>query len=345
MKKNSNIRDIAKKAGVSVASVSRALQNPPSNKVSPKLREKILSICDEMRYYPNMHTVRMFSKRSNTIALFVPPECMHVNFPSGTIDFNLAAAIGGVEYQLAKHSVYLTIASVTDEFLSKKEYLKFCRSKMVDGIIIWGWTEQDSYLHELAEEDIPLVMIQSCNPGVPLIHVNGHDYEGMRQIVEYIAKMGHKDIAYISPLETSLAGQNRTSGFLDTAKHLKLNYSISTAVGFAFEDGVRAANDILNNESRPTCIVAANDLVALGCIDAAKKMGINVPSELSVTGADGLNFPGSQPLTTYISPSFEIGSEGASLMMQAIDSKEYKPCKKDIPINFIEGSTVAIQNR
>ena len=340
MTKNTNIRDIAKKAGVSVASVSRALQEPPSKKVSAKLREKIRDICEKMRYSPNMHTVRMFSKRSNTIALFVPPECMHLCTPSGTIDFNLAAAIGGVEYELEEHSIYLTIASITEKFLTKKEYLKFCRSKMVDGIIIWGWTESDKYLFELVEENTPIAMIQSCDPGLPLLQINAQDYEGMRQIVEHIAALGHKNIAYIPPPETSLAGKNRKKGFLDAANKLKLNFSVSKIAGFAFEDGVRAASEIIKTQADVTCIVAANDLLALGVIDTAQKMGVKVPSELSVTGADGILLPGSQQLTTYISPSFDIGRKGARRILKLINEEDNESKMEFQPVRFIKGTTV-----
>jgi LacI family transcriptional regulator len=321
---------------------SRALQENPSKKVADETKKKILSICEEMRYYPNMHTVRMLSKRSNTVALFVPAENMHMKNPSGMIDFNLASAIGGVECELAKHSVYLTIASISEDFLARKEYLKFARGKMVDGILIWGWTESYHYLFELIEEDIPMAMLQSCDSGAPLSQVNAQDCEGMKRIVKHVYDLGHRNLAFIPPSETSRAGQNRRKGFIEAAKKHKLDFTVSRIGGFSFEHGRAAIREIMDMTPKVTCVIAANDMVAYGCLEEAATMGLKVPDELSVTGADGLRLPGYQKLTTYISPAFEIGVRGARLLMDLVDRKDVASLvNENLPVEFIEGNTTA----
>ena len=282
----------------------------------------------------------MFTKRSNTIALFVPPESMHLNTRSASLDINLGAVIGGVEFELAKHSIYLTIASVTPEFLAKKEYLKFCRGKMVDGIIIWGWTEADSYLFELNKEQIPIAMVQSCSPELPLIQVVAQDYEGMWGIAEQIAACGHKHVAFIPPTLTSLVGRNRQKGFIDAAKKLGLDIYMTDIGGFDFDDGVQATLDILKHRPDITCIAASNDMAAWGAIETLNSQDFAVPGDISVTGADGLLLPGRSQLTTYISPSFDIGKKSAELILKQINKETNKTTTEALPVKFEQGTTL-----
>ncbi len=339
---NVNIREIARKAGVSVASVSRALQNEPSNKISEELKKKILLICDEMQYYPNMHTVRMLKKRSNTIALLVPPECIHLELEQDSIDYNLAGAIGGVEKYLSENSMYVTIASMTEDFVANKEYLKFCRSKMVDGFIVWGITQNNKFIIELIEEKVPLVLIQGSRADVTCSRVNAQDYEGMSQIVQHIVSMGHTQIAYIPAPETSFAGIERNKGFYDAMNQVGLSpVFISSEAGFDPIHGYSAGLNIFKNKIKTTCIVASNDYAAFGVMKAASELKIRIPEDVSLTGADGLILPAQMQLTTYFSPSFQMGINAAELLCKIINNPGMKEENLRLPVRSISGMTVA----
>ncbi len=342
MAENVNIREIARKAGVSVASVSRALQDSPSNKISAELRQKILQICDEQQYYPNMHTVRMLKNRSNTIALLAPPECIHVESEYDYIDYNLAGVIGGVEKFLSSRSMYATIASMTENFIVNKEYLKFSRSKMVDGFIAWGLTSRDEFIHELIADGAPLVAVQGGFGKLGCSQVNTMDYEGMSQIVEYIVSHGHRRIAYIPALETSFCGVERNRGFADAMSLTGVvPFMITAETGFNIDVGYAAATSIFKEKTRPTCIVAANDYVALGVMKAAREFHLRIPEDLSLTGADGMMLPAQLQLTTYISPSFQLGAAAAEMLCRIIDKPAVPPENIRLPVRFVPGTTVA----
>jgi len=339
---NVNIREIARQAGVSVASVSRALQESPSKKISAELRTKILQICDEQQYYPNMHTVRMLKNRSNTIALLAPPECIHVESEYDYIDYNLAGVIGGVEKFLSGHSMYVTIASMTGNFIANKEYLKFSRGKMVDGFIAWGLTSRDEFIYELIAEGAPLVAVQGGFGRITGSQVNARDYEGMGRIVEYIVSQGHRRIAYIPALETSFSGVERNRGFTDAMSQAGLApFLVTEETGFNPDVGYAAATRIFKKKLKPTCIVAANDYVALGVIKAAGEFHLRIPEDISLTGADGLMLPAQFQLTTYLSPSFQLGVAGAEMLCRIIDNPAMPPENARLPVRFVQGMTVA----
>ncbi len=337
-----NIREIAKKAGVSVASVSRALQTPPSDKISPALKKKILTICEELQYSPNMHTVRMFSKRANTIAFIYPSyEYMHDVFDKGQMDPGLGACISGAEEYFSAKSIYLTLTSTTNKFIKEKEYLKIIRSKMVDGILLWGWSEKDKFLYELLEEKIPLVMIQTEAPDANITKVVADDYQGMKGIVENIIAHGHRKIAVVPGRQSSSAGVQRLCGVLDTLEKFKIKPCyISSQQGFGFEHGYLAGKELLSKQTGISCIIAPSDTTALGIIEAASEQGIKIPDDISITGADGIKLGRYAKLTTYISPSFDIGHKGAELLLKKIETPDSSVEKIVYPVNIISGQSL-----
>ena len=339
---NANIRNIALKAGVSTASVSRTLNDPETNKVSPAVKQRILKISEKFRYYPNMHTVRMISGKSKCVAFLIPSRSLDYFEPKhGNIaDINLASSTFGVEHELSKNSYYMTLAATDEKFIESKEYLKLFRSRMVDGIIIWGLLNSEEYVHQLIKDKVPLVMIQCAPPSLPVSHVVAQDYEGMNMIADHLVSLGHRKISFIPPCQNASVGEERYRGFLSGLRRHGIKPTcISEHSGFNFETGYLGALDILKNHPETTAIAAANDISALGVLKAAREIGLKVPDDLSVTGADGIYMNELIKLTTYFSPSFEIGMTGARLLMKIIEKKSGVPEKIRIGVKFIQGET------
>lgn len=338
--KATNIRDVARLAGVSVASVSRALRNESGNGVSVELRKRILDICEKAHYYPNVHTVRMFSRKANTVAFLFPARMKNEEtYESGVMDPNMAAAIAGVEEELSLDSIYTTLASTSDAFAKNKEYLKLIRGKMVDGIILWGWSQNETYIEDLIDEKVPLVMIQ-CGGDFNVAQVTAQEYEGMKELVKYVTDLGHCNISIASPPQTSSTGRERLSGIIDGLKDAGLVPAfVSSQGGYGVEFGYGAGLEILKNAPKTTCIISSNDYAALGVIKAAKQKGLSVPEQLSVAGADGVKIPGVMELTTYFSSSYQIGAEGAKILKKIIRSPRRKPVKLRLPVKLIKGET------
>lgn len=343
-----NIREIAKLTGVSVASVSRTLNPALRDKVSPKLRKRILDKCEKMRYSPNTHTVKMLSKRSNTIAILMPETSIfqkESSIKGGGMDDALSASIAGAESEASHNSLHILLLSATKNFIKSKEYLKLYRSKMVDGLLIWGWSNSDLYLKDIIEENIPCVMMQTTGNNLSVSSVVPQNHEGMIEIVNYIINKGHKKIGIVSPTLTASAGRERHLGVVKAFKQNNMEPSwVSSGAGFTGDDGYKATLEIMKNAPDTTAIIASNDLAALGAIKAAKELGLKVPEQLSITGADGLDLHGLLDLTTFISPSHEIGKESLKLLINLIEGEELGTPQKRLPVQFIPGTTVSTKN-
>lgn len=344
-KKKVNIREVAKSAGTSVASVSRALQDTPSPNLSKAQRAHILKVCEKLQYYPNEHTRRMFSQKANTVALYFPTfNITDDDFDGHILDANFGACMQGIQKILAKNSIQLLLSEVNEDFLSAKRHLKMIRGKMVDGILIWGITQQDQYVQDLQFENIPFIMLQNEKRECNCMKIIADDYTGMFSVIKPVVESGHKKIAIAAPMDISSAGVERLRGTIDALASYGLKPAyITKQCGFGHSFGVQAAQDIFDNCPEATCIIAPNDMAAWGCIEVAKKKGMRVPEDISITGADGLKIPGDTVVSSFFSPSFDIGVQGAEYLLKLMAGKKIKE-RICLPTTSIPGNTIGENN-
>lgn len=344
---NINIREIARIAGVSVASVSRALQTTPSPYLSEKQRKRILDICAELHYQPNEHTRRMLSNRANTVAILFPPgDQISSNRRGASIDTNFGACMLGAQKVLAANGMDLLLTEAGESFISQKRYLKMIRGKMIDGILIWGILHSDCYVYELLDENFPVVMLQTEKPDCNCSKVLADDYNGMSVLTEKIVAAGHRKIAIMTPSTAASAGTERLRGVLETLKKHRIKPCYQTVGGdYSYEFGQEAALEILAHSPEATFIIAPNDMSAWGCIEKLHELGYDVPCDISVSGADGMWVPGELHLSTFYSPSYEIGRTGAELLINQIDKTVSAPERHVLPVSDIEGNTIKLMDR
>ncbi len=338
---NINIRKLAEAAGVSTASVSRALQEPPSPKISDRQRRHILEICTKMKYFPNVNTRRMFLKRANTIGILFPSSPkISSDDASMVVDINLSSCIMGAQAELAEHGFGLLLNEMTPAFLSAKRYLSMIRGKAVDGILIWGASEGDSCVPEILAEHIPAVMVQTFIEGMACPYVIADDHAGISRLIDFIAGAGHVRIGYAPAPEASSTGRIRNSAVHEAlAKHGLRLAAEYPEQGYGCRFGQRAAAWFLKNAPGLTCIINSNDMAAWGCIDELRRSGLSVPREMSVAGADGLRFPGEFRVCSYYQPSLEIGRCGAEMLMKLIEGKKVRE-KNILPVIPVDGNTI-----
>ncbi len=339
-----NIRQIAKLAGVSVATVSRVLNPPPGRRVTPELHDRIMRLCDECHYYPNMHTVRMFSHRAGTVALLAPAENMNADNP----DYNLSGVIYGAETGLAEEALSLTLVAVTDRFVKDKEYLKLIRGKMVDGLLVWGWYPEQEFLGELLAEGLPVVMVSGDIPPHAPPRVEYQNYEGMRTIINQVLAHGHREIAVASPAQTYYAGRERLRGINDALRDAGVTPVFRSKIPeLNYEMGIIAGKEILEHcGNRISCIVAGNDDAAFGIAKVLLERGVRIPEDISITGADGIFIRRQiQQMTSFRSPSFEMGRTGSKLLIDILEGQTPSGAPLRLPVELIPGDTLADRNR
>jgi LacI family transcriptional regulator len=336
-----SMREIAVRAGVSIASVSRALSGKDAAFLSTSLRNHILQVCQELKYHPNEHTRRMFSQRANTVAMFFPPVNKISNdIPESFTHAKFNDCMLGAQVSLAEHGIDLLLTETSANFISAKRYLNMVRGKIIDGILLWGVHNIDEYIHELLNENIPLVMLQTAIADCNCSKVVADDFTGTYNLTRRLLQAGHRQIAIASPWSTSSAGRERLRGIIAALNEAELKpVYVTSQMGYGYSFGLQATAEILENSKAFTAIIASNDMAAWGCIDELKKHNLLVPEDISVVGADGLKIPGEVQVSSFYSPSYEIGKLGAEILLKQLDGVRSieNIC---LPVTPVAGNTI-----
>lgn len=309
------IQDVAAKAAVSIATVSRVL-NKSDHKVSVETRRKVLKAIKELDYRPNALARGLHMKKTMTIGVIIPDISNHY----------YAEIVRGIQ-DIADREGYNIILQNTDrkqDRIVKSIYL--LREKIADGIIFSGGIihgfEPLSALKELRQR---VVVIGRHDVNFPAVVVENID--GATLAVQHLIDLGHNRIGFIGGAENSTTASDRLTGYKNA---LAQN-------GYLFDDklirygnltpksGYREARSLLANNHRPTAIFAANDQMAFGAIYAAKAIGMNVPEDLSVIGFDNIPL-GSYfvpPLTTIEIPMYSLGTKAMEMLVNLISEKRH----------------------
>ena len=338
-----NIREIAALAGVSTASVSRALRGP-SPYLKEEKRQAILKICAERRYYPNVHTQRMFAHRARTVALFYPPfESINTDYQRHVPDADFGSCMMGAQNILTPQGIDLLLCEITPDFLDASRHLKMCRGKSVDGILVWGACDQDVYVREIAAEKLPLVMVQNELPECSAPVVVADDYAGMFAVTRLALEAGHRRIAVAAAADAASTGRARMNGIFDALREFGVAPCyVTQGRGYGYRFGQEAAREIQAQAPDASCIVAPNDMAAWGCIDAMRALGRRTPEDVSVLGGDGIPVPGELELTSFYTPAYEMGQTGAELLLNMAEhgTGQPVPVRTVLPVRTIAGNTL-----
>jgi LacI family transcriptional regulator len=293
------IKDVAKKAGVSYATVSRALNNHPE--INEETRKKIVKISSEMGYQPNAIAQGLVKKETKTIGLLIP-DITNPFFPEVARGVEDAANMEG-------YSVFLCNTNWSEE--QEERYLEVLMQKQVDGIIIGPSSERTSHIKKVFHLGIkPAVFISridySNSTSILIDNING-----ARIAVEHLINKGHQKIAFIGGLKDAYSNQDRLLGYKNALEvnGIPINQEYILNGDFKRESGHHTTQKVLQANPRPTAIFAANDMLALGAIQAIKEEGLAIPGDISVVGFDDIGFaalPEIQ-LTTIAQPKYDMG--------------------------------------
>lgn len=312
------IKDIAKVAGVSYATVSRALNDHPEINVITK--EKIKEIAQQMGYTPNAVARGLVKKNTEMIALLIP-DITNPFYPE---------VARGVEDYARENGYCVFLCNTNWDEENEQKYLTILKERRVDGIIIAPVsTDTIDYVSD-SKLNIPVVYIGSrvdCNKSN---YVVIDDFKAGYMATEYLMKLGHSNIAFIGGHDKSTSHIDRINGYKQALKENRLEADINSIKGYSFkkESGYGTFLKMVKNRKVPTAIVAENDIIALGIMEAAEKHGYDVPKDISIIGIDDIEF-GSLPkinLTTVAQPKFDIGRKSADILLDLIsgsaDSKQ-----------------------
>lgn len=310
------IKDIAKLAGVSYATVSRALNDHPE--VSLKTKERVLKIAKEHGYSPNEIARGLVKQSTNTIGLLVP-DISNPYFPE---------VAKGVEETAISHEHHVFLCNTDWDSKKEIDYIKTLKDKRVAGIII-APTSMETYaaVRDL-NLDIPIVYIGSKCEEKETNYVVIDNEKASIMATEYLIELGFTDIAYLGGSENTVTNRDRLTGYKKALKKHSLERSIYNMKGSSFkrESGYKSIVESIKTKRLPHALVCANDIVALGAIEALENNGYGVPEDVSVIGFDDIAYASLHKinLTTVAQPKYEIGSLAAEIVLEKIYDKSAK---------------------
>ncbi|OBZ18608.1 transcriptional regulator [Bacillus sp. FJAT-27264] len=312
--KATTIYDVAKEAGVSIATVSNAING--KGKVSKKRREEILQVMERLNYQPSVIASALMGKKTYTIGLLIPD----VSNP-------FFSEIARTVEDLAHSGGYSVIVCSTDNRDERVEkYIRLLEQKNVDGILIGTGLENAEILALLAEKSFPIVMIAREAAGISVHSVLTDDFRGGELAARYLLGKGHKRVAVLSENFKVSSSFERVRGFrfgLFEAG-ISLNPEEILSCESNIKDGKRAAAAIICGSERPTALFCCNDLLAIGALQAAKEAGISVPEQLSIIGFDDtiLSTVTNPTLTTIAQPMDQMVKLAFDLLIGSLDNAD-----------------------
>lgn len=336
------VDDIAKALGVSIATVSRALNDKPG--VSNDLRERILAKAREMNYTPNLTARGLATSQTYSIGFFVR-EKRHL--PSAKDPFYYEIQLG-VEQAVAKTDYHLSVATLTDEVLARPQDFRFTRERRVDGIILAGPDIPSEFIMAVLRTHIPVVMVDNRLSQTPVNAVNCDDEGGAYHAARYLLSLGHTRIGIISGPERWPSNARRVSGYTRALAEAGITPCVVHADRTTIESGTQAFHDLYRQFPEMSALCAVNDSMAIGAIRAAQAQGLHVPNDLSVVGFDDIEWASlhTPPLTTIRIPKPQIGKEAARRLLAVLDDPDLLPTEMIVPVNLIEReSVIAYQPR
>jgi len=307
------IKDIAKQAGVSHSTVSRALHG--SSLISDKTAERIRRVAVEMGYFPSAAARSLKTNRSHALGVIV-----------STIDDPFfSEVLQGIEEIAQERGYSLLMAASQRDPEREQAIVQDMRERHVDGLIICSTSFNTEQRCKLLEFGIPIVMVNNQAAEEYRYSIYHDDVDGSRQVVRHLIELGHRRIAYLGNTLSGRTTLDRLAGFRQEMNAAGLTVSakyIHEVPGGRPEDGIAALENFLPLPQRPTAIFCFNDMLAIGVLNGLHNAGIRVPEDISVVGFYHIVFSAytNPPLTTLDQPKRYIGAEAARLILGLLDS-------------------------
>lgn len=322
-KKYFGIREIAKIAGVSTATVSRVINQPDTT--SKEVREKVEAVIKECNYVPNQMAKNLFSQSSNSIAIFI----YDVTNPFFT---SLIKELNNISFD---NKYTLIICDTENNMEKEQEYLRYCQSIRCKGIILTEGINYDLFTNVSTVQTV--ACLDRCSNHFS--SVTSDNYHSVKKLVDYLYNLNHKKIAFAGATEGYQTATIRKQSFLDAMNSHGLEIRedfIFHSGRFSHETGVKALDYFWSLNDRPTAVVCANDQIAQGLIMRAYKLNVSIPEDLSVVGFDGID-------TGYFFPKITTIRQDirsiAQALFEAVTQKELPIVHREISTTMIIGES------
>jgi LacI family transcriptional regulator len=303
------IRDVARRAEVSVASVSRALNG--LDNVRGETRERILAAAAELGYVPHAGARSLSLSRAHAIGVVLPD--LHGEF--------FSECVRGMDKEASRRGYLLLLSNMHDDSEQAAMALRTMRGR-VDGLLVMAPHISPDSLERALPHALPVVLINSPAANEERAAVRFDNFAGADAVVRHLAESGRREIVHIAGPESNLDAQERAEGFRQAMRrHLPGIAPRIIAGDFNEEAGEAAARTILNAAQPCDAVFAANDMMAIGCLHALRKSGRRVPEDVAIVGFDDVPLARYLDLTTVRVRIAEIGARAVSRLIDMLDGK------------------------
>jgi LacI family transcriptional regulator len=334
-KQKVNIKDVAAAANVHPSTVSRVLNPATRRMVSENVAERITQIADKLGYARSSLASGLRTGKSYTVGVIIP-DLTNPVFPP---------VVRGIERALSASGYIAILADSDNSARSERAIFDSMRSRRVDGLILATAHRDDPVVNACIREQLPVVLVNRTVDADDVTAVINNDELGIELAVTHLIELGHRDIAYLGGPDDTTTGRDRRAAFEKLAGdgHFNMNpENCVSCTAFTEVAGHTGMLHILDRGQNFSAVVAANDLLALGCYDALTERGLACPTDISVTGFNDMPFMNriSPPLTTIHIPLDKLGVRAAELLIAEMrdDKVGSKTIRLD-PKLVIRGST------
>lgn len=308
----STIYDVAEKAGVSISTVSKVLNN--KGHLAEKTRKKVKATMLELNYQPSV--VASVRKRIQTIGLLIPDIANPF----------MAEIARVIENHVKRYGYSLMICSTDNDLKNEVEYVSILKQKYTDGIIVATGLKREEAVKELIKTDIPIALLSRDVPSLAVNTVLVDDYLGGYEATNHLISLGHQKIAMITEDTAFSTLQARVNGYKKALEESGLSYDENLVLtnNTSLEEGKKSMLSLLKKGSPPTAVFASTESLAIGAVQGAHELNLNVPDEVSIIGFDDtvLSTICEPPLTTVAQPIEEMGEKAVELLIEEIEKNK-----------------------
>jgi LacI family transcriptional regulator len=329
------LHEVAKQAGVHPGTASRALNVKTRSLVSSHTVVKVIAAAQELDYRPNPVARSLKTRRTLSIGVLIP-DLNNPLFPP---------IVRGIEDRLARDGYVVLLGNTDNDDERERRILEEMYGRHVDGLIVATARRDDPALVDAAQTGTPIVLVNRVVDDHFFSSLSVNDALGIRLVLVHLAGLGHRRIAHVAGPQSLSTGLGRYRGFLASMGEAGLEVSdklVAFASNFSEDEGHRRALEVLRPELGSTAIVAANDMLALGCYSAIAELGLTCPGDISVVGYNDMPFTDRlhPPLTTIRIPHYALGAQAAELVLERIADPHVPVKTVFLPVELVvRGST------
>ncbi len=329
-----SIREVAKRARVSTATVSRALHH--DSRVNSETAERVWRAVQELNYYPNVHARSLASGRSHIAGLIVS-DITNPFFPELVQGFAEAALENGYDTLLASTNYDAVRTSLA---------IRRMLERKADGVAIMTSEMDEALIAELKNRNVPMVFLDVAVPGRLISNLRVDYADGVGAAVSHLIALGHRRIGFLSGPDNLKSAWVRKEAFLECLGHAGLtmeDHRMVSQGSHRIDGGLDAMQRLLALEERPTAVLASNDLTAIGALRAIRSAGLRVPEDISVVGFDDIQLAAftDPPLTTVRLARAEIAERAFECLARNMDLGQQEGTEAVIGTKLIVRSSTA----